>query len=131
MNRHRGAAIAGAVMLVLAGAAAPAQAALPASEHTAPCLDPAGGSAGAKGRGTQDDTREINALEQAEIEQSTAAMIAVAITDTSSTNPTAVMTESNEKTISSRAIWTSIIPRPVGTAESSCSFGPSRLLWIS
>ena len=77
MNRHRGAAIAGAVMLVLAGAAAPAQAALPASEH-APCLDPTTVGAGARGgdRTGEQDHRDISLSEQAAIEQRTAELLA-------------------------------------------------------
>ena len=58
-------------------------------------------------------------------------MMAVAMTDTSFTSPTAVMTESKENTRSKMAIWRSIMPSPTGTDVSACSVSPSRLLWIS
>ncbi len=73
---RRGAAVAGALVLVLAGALTPAQAALPRSERAA-CFDPTSVGAGAKGgpaRGL--DHRDVSAAEQRAIEERTAEILA-------------------------------------------------------
>ena len=77
MNRLRGAATAGAVVLVLAGAVAPAHAALPVSERaTATCFDPTTVGAGAKGGRADDrDHRDVSAAEQRVIEERTAQIL--------------------------------------------------------
>ena len=73
---RRGAAIAGAAVLLLAGAVSPAQAAMPRGERTA-CFDPTSVGAGAKGGHARDqDHRDISAAEQRAIEQRTATILA-------------------------------------------------------
>ncbi|MGZ8737896.1 MAG: zinc metalloprotease [Nocardioides sp.] len=76
MIRLSHAAAAGAVVLALVGAAAPAQAALPTSERTAACFTPDTGAA-ARGDGSfgDDDTRGISAAEQQAIELETDAIL--------------------------------------------------------
>jgi hypothetical protein len=58
-------------------------------------------------------------------------MMAIAMMETCSTSPTAVMTESSEKTTSRIAICVSTIPRLAATTAVPRSSNPSRLLWIS
>jgi pregnancy-associated plasma protein-A len=75
--RRRSATLAGAVVLVVAGGIAPAQAALPVSERAPACLDPHTLGAGAKGGHARDkDHRDISAAEQRAIERRTQRILA-------------------------------------------------------
>jgi hypothetical protein len=76
MIRLSHAAAAGAVVLALVGAAAPAQAALPTSERTTACFTPDTGAA-ARGDGSfgDADTRSISAAEQRAVELETDAIL--------------------------------------------------------
>jgi hypothetical protein len=72
---RRGAAVAGAAFLLVAGTLTPAQAALPRGERAA-CVDPAGVGAGARGGDARGpDHRDISASEQAAIETRTAQIL--------------------------------------------------------
>ncbi len=61
----------------------------------------------------------------------TARMTAVIITQSCSAMPTAVITESSEKTMSSTAIWAETAPNEALTLASPSPSSPSSLLWIS
>ena len=76
MIRLSHAAAAGAVVLALVGAAAPAHASLPTSDRAETCFTPDTGAA-ARGDGSfgDDDTRGISATEQRAIEVKTAAIL--------------------------------------------------------
>ena len=56
---------------------------------------------------------------------------AVIMTHSSSTMPTAVMTESSEKTMSSSMIWTITLANDAATRPDACPSSPSSLSWIS
>ena len=77
MTRLRGAATAAAVVLTLAAAVAPAQAAEPVAERAPTgCFDPTSVGAGAKGgRAEVQDHRGVSAAEQRAIEERTAAIL--------------------------------------------------------
>ena len=59
-----------------------------------------------------------------------ATMTAATITNSSSTMPTAVITESSEKTTSSTRIWAMTAPNETALPDLACS-SPSRCSWIS
>ena len=61
----------------------------------------------------------------------TAMMTAVTITHSSSTMPTAVMTESSEKTMSSSMIWMMTLANDAATRLDACPSSPSSFSWIS
>jgi hypothetical protein len=80
MNRLSHVAAAGAVVMALLGATAPANASLPVSERGPACVVPDTGAdvgAAARGRdGSEQDTRNVSAAEQQQIEAQTAAILA-------------------------------------------------------
>lgn len=76
MNRLSHAAVAGAVVLALLGAAAPANASLPVSERASGCFTPDTGAAARGGDGSVQDTRGVSAAEQDAIEAQTDAILA-------------------------------------------------------
>ena len=61
----------------------------------------------------------------------TATTMARTMIETCCTRPTAVMTESREKTMSMRATWISTAPKLAACTAFGPSSAPSRLLWIS
>jgi hypothetical protein len=74
---RRGAAVAGAAFLLVAGTLSPAQAALPRGDHATGCFDPTTVGAGAAAKGGHGpDHREITAKEARRIEARTAARLA-------------------------------------------------------
>src|SRR5215210_7286789 len=60
-----------------------------------------------------------------------ATVTAAIITETWSTMPTAVMTESRENTMSRRTIWIRTLPNAAPTLALLCPSSPSRFSWIS
>ena len=58
-------------------------------------------------------------------------MTAAIMTHSSSTMPTAVMTESSENTMSSSMIWTMTLANDAATLLDACPSSPSSLSWIS
>ena len=77
MIRLKGAALAGATVLLLSGLVAPAQAALPTSERAKPCDESTTGASARGGTGAERalDHRDITAAEQRAIEERTARIL--------------------------------------------------------